>query len=342
MATPNIKNLSFNSKARTAVALLTALATVSILDLNLFTAPQPHANRLLQVEDDALAVSSKRIQNELRTADELQGSQTKVKPIMTTFFEPVEGGCCGMTQQGHENLVASWKRAWEGHGWEARVLKANRARRHPSFEALDQKLIEANVSEYDRRCFWRWLAMALDDDPLGGWMSDYDSFPLKLIGEMGLELMSEPGFKTYGGHVPALIHANQQSWEHIVQMMIDNLSPDMDIDFISDMLLLLYLHQHYSAEEMGVTTWEFDLWKTFPYKRVPGQDDPFIDCVLVNNYLGAHLSHKGARTALQVTHTFPKIENEVGKGEYAEFRAQAADVMMKDVVLCQKYAAQIH
>ncbi|KAL3777021.1 hypothetical protein ACHAWO_012563 [Cyclotella atomus] len=61
---------------------------------------------------------------------------------MTTFFKPVEGGCCGMTQQGHENLVASWKRAWEGHGWDAPVLKANCACRHPSFEALDQKLLE--------------------------------------------------------------------------------------------------------------------------------------------------------------------------------------------------------
>jgi hypothetical protein len=330
-----MKNLSLNSKARIVIALLTALTIGSILDLKPLT-PQDgtRANRLLQAEDDVTAVSSKRNQNKPLTKKDLRGTETKDKPIMTTFFEPVEGGCCGMTQQAHENLVASWKRAWEGHGWEARVLTANHASRHPSFELLQEKLIEAQINEYNKRCFWRWLAMALDNNPLGGWMSDYDSFPLKLTGEMGLQLMSKPGFKTYVGHVPALIHADQQSWEHIVQMMIDNLSPDMEIDSISDMMLLRYLHEHYSEEEMGVTTWEFELWGQFPYKRVPGQEDPVIDCNLVNKYLGAHLSHSGTREALTVTHTYPKIEEEVGKGKYAEFRAQAADVMMMDVAKC--------
>lgn len=239
-----------------------------------------------------------------------------------------------MTQQGHDNLVASWKRAWQGHGWTTRIFTEADARQHPHFEMLQQKLIEANVSEYDRRCFWRWLAMALDDDPMGGWMSDYDLFPLTLTGYRGLELMKQPGFKTYGGQVPALIHADQKSWEHIIQMMIDNVAPDMDIDFISDMMLLLYLHQHYSEEEMGVATWEFDLWKKFPYKRVPGKKDPVIDCDVVKGHLAAHLSHRGAQEAHEVTHTYPKIKVEIKPGEYAEFRAQAADVMMKDLEQC--------
>ena len=276
--------------------------------------------------------------NHIMIAAPLQGMPSKPlsppKPIMTTFFEPVQGGCCGMTQQGHDNLVSSWKRAWQGHGWTTRIFTEADARKHPHFELLQQKLIEAKVSEYDRRCFWRWLAMALDDDPMGGWMSDYDLFPLTLTGYKGLELMKQPGFKTYGGQVPALIHADQKSWEHIIQMMIDNVAPDMDIDFISDMMLLLYLHQHYSEEEMGVATWEFSLWKKFPYKRVPGKKDPVIDCNVVKDHLAAHLSHRGAQEAHEVTHTYPKIKEEIKEGEYAEFRAQAADVMMKDLEHC--------
>jgi hypothetical protein len=284
--------------------------------------------------DEFLQTDAVESMNDLQPIHEPEATAAQPKPIMTTFFEPVEGGCCGMTQQGHDNLVSSWKRAWEGHGWETRIFTEAQALKHPSFELLQQKLIEAKVSEYDRRCFWRWLAMALDDNPLGGWMSDYDLFPLTLTGQKGLELMSQPGFKTYGGQVPALIHTDQKSWEHIIQMMIENLFPDMEIDFISDMMLLLYLHQNYKEEDMGVTTWEFDLWKKFPYKRVPGQEDPVIDCELVNNYLAAHLSHRGAQEAHEVTHTYPKIKEEIGKGEYAEFRAQAADVMMRDMAQC--------
>jgi hypothetical protein len=256
------------------------------------------------------------------------------KPIMTTFFEPVEGGCCGMTQQGHDNLVASWRAAWELYGWETRILTEADAQKHPRFNLLQQRLIEAKVNEYDRRCFWRWLAMAHDGNPLGGWMSDYDLFPLTLTGNKGLELMSTPGFKSYGCQVPALIHADQSSWEHIIQMMTDLLSPDLDIEFISDMMLLRYLHQHYTEEEMRVTYWEFDLWKTFPYKRLPGKEDPVIDCNVVASHLAAHLSHRGVQEAHEVSHTYPKIEEEIKKWEYTEYRAQAADVMMKDLGQC--------
>jgi hypothetical protein len=323
-----------------------AVSMLAIFGLAVFAADyinlRSSVSHHLRVDDPVIAVNgdilrSSGVNGDLKVPDEATQDAVEAaipRPIMTTFFEPVEGGCCGMTQQGHENLVASWKRAWEGHGWETRIFSEKEALKHPSFELLQQKLIEANVSEYDRRCFWRWLAMALDDNPLGGWMSDYDLFPLTLTGYKGLELMSKPGFKTYGGQVPALIHADQKSWEHIVQMMIENLYPDMNIDFISDMMLLLYLHQNYTEEDMGVTTWEFDLWKKFPYKRVPGQEDPVIDCNLVRDYLAAHLSHRGAQEAQEVTHTYPKIQEALKEGEYAEFRAQAADVMMRDMAQC--------
>lgn len=256
------------------------------------------------------------------------------RPIMTTFFEPVEGGCCGMSQQGHDNLVKSWKRAWEGRGWETRIFTEADARKHPDFELLQNKLIEAKVSEYDRRCFWRWLAMAVDDNPRGGWMSDYDLFPLTLTWERGMEIMKQTGFKSYGGQVPALIHSDQESWDKIVQMMIKTVSPTLDLDFISDMMLLLYLHQHYSEQEMGVTAWEYSIWKKLPYVRVDGQEDPKIDCEVVKTHLAAHLSHRAVQEGFEVTHTYPKIKEEIKEGEYAEFRAQAADVMMKDVDQC--------
>ena len=40
--------------------------------------------------------------------------------------------------------------------------------------------------------------MSLDDNPMGGWMSDYDLFPSLISeNEKGKELMKQPGFKTY-------------------------------------------------------------------------------------------------------------------------------------------------
>ena len=264
-----------------------------------------------------------------------------VKPIMTTFFQPVPEGCCGMTAEGHENLVNSWRKAWEGHGWTTRIFAEADARKHPDFERLQQRLIDAKVSEYDRRCFWRWLAMAVDDTPHAGWMSDYDLFPLTLTSMKGMELMSTPGFKTYGGQVPALIHADQRSWDKIVQMMIHVLTPELDHGFISDMMIFEYLHQHYTHDELGITYWEFDLWKKFPYKRLPGKEDPVIDCELVKNHLAAHLSHRGSQEAFEVTHTYPRIEETIKKGEYAEFRSQAADVMMRDLGECVEESVRL-
>ena len=127
-----------------------------------------------------------------------------VKPVMATFFETVEGGCCGMTQEGHENLLHAWEEAWQANGWKTKVLTEKDARKHPEFEAMRDKLLKVGVSEYNQRCFWRWLAMAVNEDENGGWMSDYDFFPLTLTGDLGLELAKRPGFKSWAAHVPTL------------------------------------------------------------------------------------------------------------------------------------------
>jgi hypothetical protein len=77
-----------------------------------------------------------------------------------------------------------------------------------------------------------WLAMALLDN--GGWMSDHENVPLILTDYMGLEIMKQPGFKSWGLHVPALIHS---------ELFKNTISP-------ADMLVLLSLHENLSEEEM--------------------------------------------------------------------------------------------
>jgi hypothetical protein len=166
--------LTFHTKARLTLTILTALTIASILNTPSLPNPEKsHARRLLQAEDEVASptdhvTASRLLRSEPRYLTDTSG----IKPIMSTFFEPVKGGCCGMTEEGHTNLVASWRRAWEFYGWETRILTEEDARKHPRFEELTKKLDESDVNGYNQRCFWRWLAMALDEDEKGGWMSD--------------------------------------------------------------------------------------------------------------------------------------------------------------------------
>lgn len=77
-----------------------------------------------------------------------------------------------MTQEGHENLLHAWEEAWQANGWQTKILTEKDARKHPEFEIMKDKLLKVGVSEYNQRCFWRWLAMAVDESENGGWMSD--------------------------------------------------------------------------------------------------------------------------------------------------------------------------
>lgn len=61
-----------------------------------------------------------------------------------------------MTQEGHEQLLQAWEDAWRAVGWETRIL----TEKHPEFGTMHKKLASVGVSDYNQRCFWRWLAMA--------------------------------------------------------------------------------------------------------------------------------------------------------------------------------------
>jgi len=306
MKTDRNASLGTNTKARIVLALLTAFTAGSLLDY-VFPEQQP-TRRLL--END-------------KTTPTGQG-----KPVMATFFEPVIGGCCGMTEEGHQNLVKAWESAWQSYGWETKVLNEADAKKHPRFKELEQKLIEADVNGYNQRCFWRWLAMAMDTDLNGGWMSDYDFFPLTLTAKVGRELAANPGFKSWSAHVPTLLHSDHQSWNVVTDLMIDTVSKDLDVEFISDMYLLKYLYEHYSEADLGISSWEMLTYSGFPYKK--DGDDIFFDCAGATARLGAHLSHHDSRKAVN-NGLFPKVEGvtEGNLGEHMNKRAEAASIMMR-------------
>jgi hypothetical protein len=287
--------------------------------------------------------NNQRLRNTAVIPNSAVGIQLKAKsfttsdspPVMSTFFEPVEGGCCGMSEEGHRNLVNSWVSSWQSLGWNTKIYTAEHAKRHPKFVEVEQKLRDVGMSEYDQRCFWRWLAAAADNDPMGVWQSDYDTFPLTLTAEKGLELMKQKGFKSYTKHGPSLLHGDQSHWNKIVDAMIEHIRPDLDPRYqISDTVIIMYLLDHYNLADLGITVWEDLVYPGFPYN--PGFV-PTIDCYTARQFLAAHLSHESSETDYMVKHTYPKIsgpKEAIVTRENVQYssenRADAGLIMMQD------------
>lgn len=161
-------------------------------------------------------------------------SNTSTRPKMHTFFTPV-------SDSPDVALLEVWKKAWYDAGWQPVVLTLEDAKRHEdyrrfidAFEAADYKL-----KDYDRMCFLRWLAMASSG---GGWMSDYDTFPLySRRAEDGHNLPNGGRFTCYSRHVPNIVSGSQEEWNRVAQLLFFSYKLHPTV-FWSDMLALLEVH----------------------------------------------------------------------------------------------------
>ena len=153
------------------------------------------------------------------------------RPIIHTFFQPAYGKYDRLLVQ-----VEVWKNAWEDAGWEPVVLSLEDAQRHSYFNRFKKAFDNAKlkVDDYNRMCFYRWLAMAASG---GGWMSDYDTMPLHSNPSESLTLPNNGKFTSYQMHVPALIVGNKNEWERMSKNMYEFYNKH-DKQFYSDMLAL--------------------------------------------------------------------------------------------------------
>lgn len=279
--------------------------------------------------------SGKTEDNSDKESNEISSS-TK-KPTMCTFFEPTEHGCCGMSKKGHEDLLAAWEEAWQERGWNTKVLTNEDAMRHPDFEMVTEKMAALHINPYNVRCIWRWLAMASMTEKDngapggGGWMSDYDAFPLNLDGEEGLRISKEPGFKSYSFHVPCIIHAPREAWDKVLHLMVD-IMPDHGRlpgnDLVTDMYLLLHVYQESGKEKMGVTEWKVES-VGYPYLHTEDLDDPrAVNCYQANQAKVAHFSHHDSARAYEKGY-YPKLKD-LKESQVLERRGEAALKVMKD------------
>ena len=83
----------------------------------------------------------------------------------------------------HEELLKAWEMSWNSKGWKTRVLTIDDAKKHPEFDSITKELERLGLNPYNRKCYWRWMAMAaLDEYGNEGngayFMSDYDTIQL--------------------------------------------------------------------------------------------------------------------------------------------------------------------
>jgi hypothetical protein len=262
-------------------------------------------------------------------AETLAVTTNREKPIMHTFFEP-NGACCLMTLEGHFKLLEAWEQAWQARGWDTKVLTKEDAVKYPEFEEVNKRLDELKVDDFNRRCFWRWMAMAMieNDHGGGGWMSDYDTFPLGITAEQGLKLSKRPGFQSFNRHVPNIIHASAVAWKKVLNAMFKIMEEKNDFVF-SDMMALKEAVKEYGYKSMMISEWTGDS-VDYPYFFPRNEDDPLeICCEMANLAKVSHLSHRQTHLAYTKHHIYPRIEG-LKFEDITDRRGEAASVIMKD------------
>lgn len=234
-------------------------------------------------------------------------NSTHHKPIMFTFYEPdADGYCCGMLEDGHQRLLSAWRQSWQERGWDTVVLTKKDAMRHPLFPELQKKLDVLQLSDYNQKCYWRWLAMAALDEEnkdegggggsIGMWMSDYDTMPLELTAEKGVELSSTSGgkFTSFNNHVPCLINASPAEWERVTRLMMDVLPQKVDRN-ASDMISLNKIRTDLTKEDADIIWHGSEVVSTYPLKFDNEGEEKrtlVVDCEQCKGKLATHLSHK--------------------------------------------------
>ena len=230
-----------------------------------------------------------------------QQQERKGRPIMYTFFELKKrknGDLAKLENKFHQAMISAWSDLWFQAGWEPRILTMDDAKKHPLFSKYSRKIIRYDKylfeESYNYMCFVRWLAMATQED--GGWMSDYDTFP---VGQLGLSNvdgigMNLPNYGVFTSHerwVPSLLSGSASEWKRMAIAIMDLAVDKIQFEqkkFYSDMLALQDLYLRDSSLYIQAHHVEF-----YPYK-----DRNQVDCDITKRLFGVHLSHASTRQAM--------------------------------------------
>lgn len=180
----------------------------------------------------------------------LKGIEPK-RPVMHTFFQKItKKHYTGMNDEDDRKLLETWKDAWNAAGWDTKILGVEDAMKFEDFEDVDRRVGNYVNGQYNKYCFHRWMAMAALDN--GGFMSDYDTFPIPSSRAFANadSLPSNGRFTIYevvptGGGVPSLMSGNKSEWNRMLKEITRDFKHPRDPNYkgrTTDMYETMKLH----------------------------------------------------------------------------------------------------
>jgi len=232
---------------------------------------------------------------------------------MYTFYQRIDSDQkeTGMNDIQDEQMLALWQHEWNAIGFDTQVLTVQHAQQHASYKdyyrQLQQIPLEGKSKKnrmYNEYCYLRWLAMSVVG---GGWMSDYDVFPLSFPTEKKIpnnpfslpnkELPNNGQLTIYsrtesGGGIPCLVSGYAKEWDRVAMEMLQNAKShenDENLVLWSDMFALMDMQKQNAAVYMSTNN------------VIPGQ---FVlngievtqkDCHEHRERIAIHFSHSSLR-----------------------------------------------
>jgi len=119
----------------------------------------------------------------------------------------------------HRPLLDLWEKTWKDAGWEPRILTLDDAKKHPEYDRIANRLNNTLMKgdRYNTLCIIRWLAMAQVG---GGWMSDYDNFPIRKFD--AYPLPNDGNLTVHDLHVPDLVSGSSSEYLRMTNMIVES------------------------------------------------------------------------------------------------------------------------
>lgn len=118
------------------------------------------------------------------------------------------------------NNVAIWKAAWYGAGWHPVAKTVDDAKRHELYQEF-KNIFDSSKTLLDNdknKDYLKWLAMITNG---GGWMSDFDIFPMNISPSEGRILPNGGNFTVYSGVQQLnLISGSAREWERVTKTLL--------------------------------------------------------------------------------------------------------------------------